>query len=46
MEKTTPEYVVKYIASIAVRNEDTAVLLNLVRQGHADIVKEAIKNYG
>ena len=46
MEKTTPEYVVKYIASIAVRNEDTDVLFNLVKEGHADIVREAIKNYG
>jgi len=41
-----PNFVAEHIASVAVKNEDLEVLMNLIREGHSDIVKSAIRNRG
>tara|TARA_Y100000593_G_C4270450_1_gene317103 strand:+ start:1044 stop:1187 length:144 start_codon:yes stop_codon:yes gene_type:complete len=45
MSEKTPDFVIKYVAEKAVRNEDLDVLVNLVREGHTDIVEKAIRNH-
>ena len=46
MEKTTPKYVIKSIAKIAIKNSDIPVLENLIKKGYLKIVKKELKKAG
>jgi hypothetical protein len=45
-DTTLPNFVIKHIAKIAIKNSDIPVLLNLVKKGHEKIVKKQLKKAG
>tara|TARA_R100000458_G_C8215667_1_gene201703 strand:+ start:740 stop:886 length:147 start_codon:yes stop_codon:yes gene_type:complete len=46
VKNTTPKFVIKSIAKIAIKNSDISVLENLVKKGHEKIVKNELKKSG
>jgi hypothetical protein len=38
-----PEFVVKSVIKMAIKNEDTGILISLCEKGYTDLVKEALK---
>jgi precorrin-6B methylase 1 len=44
-KNTTPEFVIKSIAKIAIKNSDIPVLENLVKKGFEKIVKNELEKF-
>tara|TARA_R100001530_G_scaffold33426_1_gene26204 strand:- start:341 stop:475 length:135 start_codon:yes stop_codon:yes gene_type:complete len=38
-----PEFVIKSVIKMAIKKEDTEVLISLCEKGYSDLVKEALK---